>query len=98
MALWPFVIFRSIEIAENKTIHNHESIHLRQQIEMLLIPYYILYFIEYWLAMITNGFKHQKAYLSISFEREAYEHETNLSYLNNRKWLSSWTYIKRKFK
>ncbi len=64
---------------------NHEKIHLRQQLELLVFPFYILYFFNY----LINLFKyknHDRAYRNIIFEREAYDHETNLDYLKNGHW------------
>lgn len=98
MALWPFVIFRNQNCRNDKFILNHELIHHRQQIELLIIPFYIWYFIEYWTAMFRCGFKHHTAYMSISFEKEAYAHERDLTYLKKRKWLASWPYFITKFK
>lgn len=98
MALWPFVIFRDREASQNQGIINHERIHHRQQIELLIIPYYIWYFIEYWTAMFRNGFRHFDAYMSVSFEQEAYAAQDNPDYLRNRKWLSSWPFLIRKIR
>ena len=61
---------------------NHESIHTAQMKELLYIPFYIIYIIEWiWRVLFTKDrFSHQ-AYRNISFEREAYENEDNLNYL-----------------
>lgn len=71
----------------NEIFINHERIHLRQQLELLVIPFYIWYFVEY-LVHRLRGKNHLQAYLSISFEREAYAQERNLSYLQGRKMFS----------
>jgi hypothetical protein len=97
MALWPFIILKDQATQKNLSIVNHEKIHHRQQLELLIIPYYIWYFAEYWTSMVSNGFKHQQAYMNISFEKEAYANQYNLNYLSNRKWLSSWSFFKAKF-
>jgi hypothetical protein len=94
MALWPFIFFRSKEKSEDYKIVNHEKIHHRQQLETLLLVYYVWYFVEYWYWMFKNGFKHDKAYRSISFEREAYANESDFDYLKNRKFLSNIKYMK----
>jgi hypothetical protein len=59
---------------------NHENIHGRQQLELLLIVFYLVYFIEW----IFKGYYH------VSFEKESYKNESNLSYLKNRKWFAMW--------
>jgi len=98
MALWPFIIFADEKSRRNPVMMNHEKIHHRQQLELLILPYYIWYFLEYWVAMCRNGFKHHISYMSISFEREAFAYEKDLTYLSHRKWLSSWPFFLDKFR
>lgn len=79
LAFWPFIIMPKSTIIDEELI-NHERIHLRQQIELLIIPFYIWYLIEFY----TKGYYH------IKFEREAYKNECNLTYLKHRRpyaWL-----------
>ena len=59
----------------------HEEIHTRQMREMLYIPFYIWYLME-WLYRLVFEIN---AYRSISFEREAYEHEDEPGYLESRR-------------
>lgn len=62
---------------------NHERIHTAQQRELLYIGFYLWYLAEwfYLLLKYRNGLK---AYYNIRFEREAYAHQNDLDYLNNR--------------
>ena len=80
ITLWPFVISRT---SFNKRVLDHEKIHIRQQQEMLVIGFYILY-VYYWLRGILTYGDSQIAYFSIPFEQEAYENEHDENYLNNR--------------
>ena len=66
----------------DKYVINHERIHTAQQRELLFIPFYIVYFIE-WLIRLVQYRNWQKAYYNISFEREAYAHGHNLDYLGS---------------
>lgn len=75
----------------NDVIVNHESIHTAQMKEMLYIPFYIWYFLEWLIKLLFKG----NAYRNISFEREAYDNQYNLNYLKERKHYS---WIKRLFK
>lgn len=76
----------------NKIDINHEAIHTKQMQEMLYIPFYIWYVIEYLIKLFTGS-----TYRDLSFEREAYDNQYNLSYLNNRKHYSWIKYVvKRK--
>lgn len=76
---------------ENNTILiNHEKIHLRQQAELLILPFYVLYISEFIIRFIKHrNFK--KAYKNISFEKEAYNNDSNPNYLDTRK---IWDFIK----
>ncbi len=60
---------------------NHEKIHTAQMLELLYVPFYALYLLE-WLFKLPF-FK--DAYRGLSFEREAYINENNTDYLRNRK-------------
>ena len=63
---------------------NHESIHAAQQKELLYIPFFIWYGIE-WLILFIKHRDATKAYFRIRFEEEAYVHQADLNYLSNRK-------------
>lgn len=84
MAIFPFILLRDKDLRLNQILINHERIHLRQQLELLILPFYIWYFIEYFIRLIQYKNAHQ-AYLNISFEREAYCNEEDLEFLQNRK-------------
>jgi len=85
IALFPFIFIKSsLDSERKKVLINHERIHLRQQLEMLLIPFYIIYIFNYLINLIKYK-KHSVAYRNIIFEIEAFKHERDLNYLNNRK-------------
>jgi hypothetical protein len=71
----------------NKITTNHESIHIEQQKEMLVLPFYIWYLIEWFFRLFLPG----NAYRNISFEREAYANQLNINYINSRKF---WAFLK----
>ncbi len=77
----------------DRDVINHERIHTAQMKELLFIPFYICYLIE-WLIRLLQYQNWNKAYTNISFEREAYTHGHNLSYLKTRKRYSFLNYIK----
>ena len=68
----------------NKTELNHELIHVAQQKELLYIPFFIWYFIE-WLMLCVKYRDRLQAYYHIRFEKEAYRHQNDLTYLSKRK-------------
>jgi hypothetical protein len=81
LAFFPFIFIADIDDMEAELI-NHERIHLRQQLELLVIPFYIWYLI----ALYRVG------YMNISFEKEAYDNEHDLTYLKKRKMFSFMRY------
>lgn len=74
----------------NDVVLNHERIHTAQMKEMLYIPFYVWYVIEWLIRLIIDR---KTAYRSISFEKEAYQNQHNLSYLMDRKRFSFLRYI-----
>lgn len=77
---------------------NHEEIHTAQMKEMLYIPFYLWYVIEYLVRYIISIFNNSDAYHSISLEQEAYANDNNLNYLNSRKHYGWIKYIKKQSK
>lgn len=67
----------------NKVERNHEFIHTLQQRELLFVGFYLLYVIE-WLVRLVQHRSLLKAYLAVSFEREAYAHQFDFEYKKNR--------------
>ncbi len=67
----------------------HERIHTRQMLELLVLPFYLIYLVE-WVVRLLQTRSLRSAYLSISFEREAYAHQSSPNYLRHRRhfaWL-----------
>lgn len=101
MTIYPFILVGDIKLKDDLKLMNHEKIHLKQQLEMLVIPFYVWYLSEY-IFRITQYWmrgelaRHYGAYMNISFEREAYANQNDYSYLSRRD-VYSWTkYLKTK--
>lgn len=73
---------------------NHERIHTAQMRELLFVPFYILYVLE-WLVRVVQYRNRDRAYRNISFEREAYANGNNLAYLENRPVFSWVRYLRK---
>ncbi len=84
ITLYPFIFLREAEDKSNAVLVHHERIHLRQQLELLIVFFYILYVSE-WLFRWCKYGNRQKAYRNLSFEREAYQNERDFTYLKKRK-------------
>lgn len=90
IALFPFIILVDKKDREDAVMLNHEKIHIRQQLDMLIVPFFLWYGIEFLLRWMQYKNKHL-GYRNISFEREAYQNEKNLDYLKKR---SFWSFLK----
>lgn len=66
----------------------HETIHYRQQLELLFVGQWLLYGL-FWLKNVVKYRDGRKAYHEIPFEKEAYGNEMDENYLDNRK-LYAW--------
>ena len=68
----------------NPTELNHELIHAAQQKELLYVPFFIWYGIE-WVILYFRYKDWENAYYNIRFEKEAFTHQRDLNYLMQRK-------------
>ncbi len=89
ITLFPFIIVSENNLKQNPVMINHEKIHIRQQMELLILPFFIWYGIEFLMKWFLCKDKNV-AYRTISFEKEAYENEKDLNYLKKR---SFWKFL-----
>ncbi|TRX38864.1 hypothetical protein FNW52_02130 [Flavobacterium sp. ZT3R18] len=93
LTLFPFVFIKYRFDSDDKVVVNHEKIHLRQQLELLVLPFFVWYFLEYAVRLLQ--YKNANlAYRNISFEREAYANERQLDYLKTRPFFSFLNYLR----
>lgn len=89
LTLYPWIFIRS-DVEVNLVLITHEKIHLKQQGEVTLLVFLLMYTCEWlwrWIIAISAGEKPawRKAYRSIRFEKEAYLFENNPNYPESRK-------------
>ena len=68
MALFPFILLKQKDFSLSSSLINHERIHLQQQLELLILPFYIWYFSEY-LYFRIKGKNHHQVNRRTYFER-----------------------------
>ena len=90
LTFYPFVFLADKDDKLNEVFINHEKIHIRQQLELLIVPFYVWYFTEYLIRLLQFR-NRKKAYYAISFEKEAYANEKDLAYLKSR---SFWRFLR----
>lgn len=84
ITIGPFVITKPNTVL-NLIDLQHEDIHWAQEKEMLIIPFYLWYVIEFLIRLIIYRDWH-KAYKNISFEQEAYKYQEDPNYVKTRKF------------
>ena len=94
ITIFPFVFLNDKASKADKVLINHEMIHLRQQIELLIIPFFIWYGFEFLIRCIQYR-NRNLAYRNISFEREAYANENDFNYLKSRSFFNYLKYLRR---
>jgi len=92
LSLWPFIILKNDSLKDDVFLINHEKIHLKQQLELLVIPFYAFYLLE-WILKSIYYLDRYKGYQNLSFEREAYHNEKNLDYPSQRRPFSFIKYL-----
>ena len=87
------IVFARREYAElDERIVNHESIHTRQMLELLIFGFYLWYVLE-WAINLIRYKNSYLAYKNIGFEKEAYDNDVDLQYLKQRKWYAFKKYL-----
>ena len=89
IALWPFIF---ISDEGDPITFNHEKIHLRQQVELLIVGFYLLYAL-FWLKGFVKHRDRHRAYFEIPFEKEAYTRQDDFNYLTKRQYFSWINYL-----
>ena len=98
ITFWPFIFVRP-----DLTVHpvlpellRHEEIHIRQQLELLLIGAWILFLIEYCYARYLKKLDKRQAYYFTALEQEAHRNAFREDYLKIRRPYAMLRYIKDK--
>ena len=81
ITLFCFVFSRGVISEKTK---RHETIHFQQFLECGVLPFIVIYYLDYLVKYIAYRGDGKKAYRSICFEREAYHFDDDESYLEKR--------------
>lgn len=90
ITIFPFIFLTEERLKQDTVLLNHERIHLRQQLELFIVIFYLWYVIEFLIRLMLYK-NWNSAYRNISFEREAYTNESNLCYIKKR---PKWAFLK----
>ena len=73
ITLFPFVFYKGGPLTDSEL--RHETIHLWQQLALLVVHFYLLYLL-FWLFTLLRHRNWDRAYRAIPFERSAYRLES----------------------
>ena len=93
ITIFPFIFLKEERDVLNKSIIQHEKIHIKQQLELMILPFFIWYGMEYFFRILQYKNIHT-AYRNISFEREAYANESQKDFLQKRRFWHFLNYLK----
>lgn len=84
--LYPFCIVNN---KKNKNLVRHEKIHFKQANELWVIPFYVMYLIDYLnqkkkVKHLNANIRHHIAYRAMYFEQEAFMNDYKPDYLTTR--------------
>lgn len=92
VTIFPFIFMKRELYRHNTVLLNHERIHIRQALELMVLPFYIWYLIEF-VGRLIQYRNFRQAYRNISFEREAYENDRISDYLKKRPFWFFFKYL-----
>ena len=95
ITLFPFIFLKEERHVSDVVMIQHEKIHIQQQMELLIVPFFIWYGIEFLIRILQYKNKYL-AYRNISFEREAYANESHNDFLQKRRFWNFLKYLKAK--
>lgn len=84
------ILFAKRDMRLSPEVINHERIHTAQMRELLYLPFYFFYVLEWLWRLIQCRGDSYAAYRRLSFEREAYAYGPDLSYLPHRRHFAQW--------
>ena len=91
--VFPFIFVRDEAILNNENFIRHETIHLRQYIETLIVGMFIIGGLQYFYARVIRKMSKLDAYYFMSHEQEAHQNDEDPTYLSRRPFLASYKYL-----
>lgn len=82
LSFGPFIFCRGVL---STRLRIHETIHWRQQLELLFVAQWALYLLMWLVMLIKYKGNGRAAYRNIAFESEAFENDVDPFYLETRK-------------
>lgn len=95
ITLYPFIFVRP-DTRHNRELIRHETIHIRQQLELLIVGAWLLFVVEYLYARFIKKMDARQSYYFTASEQEAHRNAMNENYLSMRKPYTIFKYLRNK--
>lgn len=95
ITIYPFIFVR-VDTRNNEELIRHETIHIKQQLELLIIGSWILYLFEFLYGKYIKKLDSRQAYYYTAMEQEAHRNAMNPLYLSTRKPYAVLRYLRDK--
>ncbi|MES2225054.1 MAG: hypothetical protein V4478_03650 [Patescibacteria group bacterium] len=92
ITVYPFIFVRT-DTRGHEGLVRHETVHIRQQLELLLVGAILLFIVEYIYARFIKRLDARQTYYYSAMEQEAHRNTKNTNYLNERKPYAVLKYI-----
>lgn len=92
LTFYPFIFMRP-DTRSHESLLQHEQIHIKQQLELLIIGAWMLYGIEYFYARYIKKLDKRQAYYYTALEQEAHRNSKVPNYLKQRKSYAVLRYV-----
>ena len=91
--IFPFIFVRDESILSNENFIRHETIHLRQYVETLIVGLFIIGGLQYFYARVLRKISALDSYYFMSHEQEAHQNDEDPTYLSRRAFLAYYKYL-----
>lgn len=91
--VFPFIFVRDESILNNQNFIRHETIHLRQYLDTLIVGLVIIGGLQYFYARVIRKMSKLDSYYFMSHEQEAHQNDEDPTYLSCRPFLAYYKYI-----
>lgn len=95
ITFYPFIFVRT-DTRHHTELIRHETIHIRQQLELLIVGAWVLFIFEYLYARYVKGLDARQSYYYTALEQEAHRNAMKIDYLSIRKPYAVLRYVTNK--
>lgn len=95
ITFYPFLFVRP-DTRDNSELLRHETIHIKQQLELFIVGAWLLFIVEFCYARYVKRFDSRQSYYYTASEQEAHRNAMKEDYLSKRKPYAIFKYVRDK--